>query len=71
MTTNHSSFQFFSPRTMISGIDALNSVVEEIKKLGGTKVLVVTDPGIVEAGLTSRLLDLLEKANIPAAEGIN
>lgn len=56
---------------MISGIDALNSVVEEIKKLGGTKVLVVTDPGIVEAGLTSRLLDLLEKANIPAAEGIN
>jgi alcohol dehydrogenase class IV len=50
---------------MISGIDALNSVAEEIKKLGGTKVLVVTDLGIVEAGLTSRLLDLLEKANIP------
>lgn len=70
MTTNHASFQFFSPRTMISGIDTLNSVAEEIKKLGGTKVLVVTDPGIVEAGLTSRLLDLLEKANIPA-EGVN
>lgn len=56
---------FFSPRTIVSGINALGSVVEEIKKLGGSKVLVVTDQGVIRAGLTARLLELLKKTNIP------
>ncbi len=61
---DNSSSQFFSPRAIISGIDSLSAVVEEIKKLGGTKVLVVTDPGIIEAGLTIPLLNLIKNANI-------
>lgn len=62
--TENSISRFFSPQTIISGVDALNSVVEEIKKLGGSKILVVTDPGISEAGLAAPLLDLIKGANI-------
>lgn len=61
----NSVLAFFSPKTIITGIDSVNSVVEEIKKLGGTKILVVTDPGIIDAGLVEPLLDLIRKENIP------
>lgn len=64
MIDSNTTSCFFSPRTIVSGVDALRSVVEETKKLGGTKVLVVTDPGIAEAGLTTLLLDLMKRANI-------
>lgn len=57
--------EFFSPKTIITGIDSLSSVVEEIKKLGGTRVLVVTDPGIIDAGLVEPLLGMIRKGNIP------
>jgi alcohol dehydrogenase class IV len=65
MKLKDSALQFFSPKTIITGIDAVNSVVEEIRKLGGTKVLVVTDPGIINAGLVEPLLDLIRKESIP------
>ncbi len=64
MNDGNTTSRFFSPQTIVSGVNALNSVVEEIKKLGGTKVLVVTDPGVVEAGLTTPLLDLIKRADI-------
>ena len=60
-----SVLEFFSPKTIITGIDSVSAVVEEIKKLGGTKILVVTDPGIIDAGLVAPLLDLIRKGNIP------
>lgn len=62
---DQSSFQFFSPKTIIHGIHSLDSVVEEIRKLGGTKVLVVTDSGIREAGLLTRLMDRIQRGKIP------
>jgi alcohol dehydrogenase class IV len=61
----NSVLEFFSPKTIITGIDSVNSVVEEIEKLGGTKILVVTDPGIIDAGLVEPLLDLIRRKNIP------
>jgi alcohol dehydrogenase class IV len=64
MNDGNTTSRFFTPQTIVSGINALNSVAEEIKKLGGTKVLVVTDPGVVEAGLTKPLLDLIKSENI-------
>jgi alcohol dehydrogenase class IV len=64
MNDVNTTSRFFTPQTIVSGINALNSVVEEIKKLRGTKVLVVTDPGVVEAGLTTPLLDLIKREDI-------
>ena len=64
MTMKNSVLASFSPKKIITGIDSVNSVVEEIRKLGGTKILVVTDPGIIEAGLVEPLLDLIRKENV-------
>jgi alcohol dehydrogenase class IV len=61
----NSVLEFFSPKTIITGIDSVNSVVEEIERLGGTKILVVTDPGIIDSGLVAPLLDLIRNENIP------
>ena len=61
----NSVLEFISPKTIITGIDSVNSVVEEIEKLGGTKILVVNDPGIIDSGLVGPLLDLIRNENIP------
>jgi alcohol dehydrogenase class IV len=38
---------FFSPCKILLGMNAAGSVAEEIRQLGGGKILIVTDPGIV------------------------
>ena len=42
---------FFSPSKIALGIDAAKTVGAEAKSLGATKALIVTDPGVVKAGL--------------------
>ncbi len=46
---------FLSPNRILFGIDAVNGVAAEVKQLGGKKVLIVTDPGLVEAGLVEAI----------------
>lgn len=38
---------FFSPCKIVFGLNTAGSVAEEIGQLGGGKILIVTDPGIV------------------------
>jgi alcohol dehydrogenase class IV len=42
---------FFSPNKIIVGINAASLAAQEIQRLGGGKVLIVTDPGIIKADL--------------------
>jgi alcohol dehydrogenase class IV len=42
---------FFSPSKIALGIDAAKTVGMEVKSLGAAKALIVTDPGVVKAGL--------------------
>lgn len=49
---------------IVMGPGAINSAPAEIKRLGGAKVLVVTDPGLVAAGLVGRLESLLDQAGL-------
>ncbi|MBM4432705.1 MAG: iron-containing alcohol dehydrogenase [Chloroflexi bacterium] len=42
---------FLSPNKVILGNGAVSRVGDEAKKLGGTKALIVTDEGVVKAGL--------------------
>jgi alcohol dehydrogenase class IV len=42
---------FFSPSKIALGVDAAKTVGTEAKALGARKVLIVTDPGVVKAGL--------------------
>lgn len=54
-----------SPR-LIFGAGEIDRLGEVVADLGGRRVLVVSDPGIVEAGHTARGLRSLEAASIPA-----
>jgi alcohol dehydrogenase len=56
---------FNTVRRIVSGFGCLESVVDEIKRLAGKKVLVVTDPGIKAAGLLDRMAKVLEEDGIP------
>jgi alcohol dehydrogenase len=57
-----------NPRTrLVFGHGALNRIGELTRDLPGTRVLVVSDAGIVKAGHTGRAVDLLQKAGLTTA----
>ena len=56
---------FNTIRRIVSGCGCLESVGEEIKRLTGKKVLVVTDPGIKATGLLDRVAKVMESCDIP------
>lgn len=55
---------FNTVRRIVSGCGCLASAGDEIKRLAGKRVLVVTDPGIKAAGLFDPLAQTLEAANV-------
>jgi alcohol dehydrogenase class IV len=55
---------FLSPNRILFGIDAVKGVAAEAKQLGGKKVLIVTDPGLVEAGRVEAIKALLDSDGI-------
>ncbi len=57
-------FEFKSPARILFGIDICENLDQEIKALNGRRPLVVTDKGIVNAGLLDRISGLLKKASI-------
>ncbi len=52
------------PTRIQFGLGAAGTVAQEAKKLGCSHGLIVTDKGIVKAGLLARILSLLEEAGI-------
>jgi alcohol dehydrogenase class IV len=55
---------FLSPNRILFGIDAVKGVAAEVKQLGGNKALIVTDPGVVEAGLVDTIKESLDSEDI-------
>src|SRR5690625_3435198 len=55
---------FEVPTTIKHGIGSIKYVGEEIKNLGAEKVLLVTDPGIYEAGVTKPVEESLKNAGV-------
>lgn len=55
---------FFSPKKIVLGTNIVNKVGDEVKTLGRSKALVVTDPGLVSAGLAERVKDALHDTQI-------
>ena len=53
---------FLAPRRTLLGKDAIHETGEEIKMLGGSKALIVTDPGVAGTGLASSLGERLAMA---------
>ena len=56
---------FFSPNKIQFGPGAVDGVADEVKALGGKKVLIVTDPGVVKADLLNPVTKSLESRSIP------
>lgn len=54
-------------RRIVHGYGCLTELGSEIKRLGGSKALVVTDPGIKAAGLLDGVGKVLAAANVPYA----
>lgn len=52
---------------IVMGPGALNQVAVEVNALKAEKVLIVTDQGLIDAGLVKKARDLLEKAGIEYA----
>ncbi len=53
-----------SPNRILFGIGASREIGKEAKVLGGTKALIVTDPGVVKSGLVSSLRMNVEEAGL-------
>ena len=49
---------------IVMGPGVLNQLANEVKALKATKVLIVTDPGLIETGLVKRAEDILTQADI-------
>lgn len=55
------------PTRIVFGAGAIQSTADAVKAAGGTRALVVCDPGVVKVGIAERVRDVLEKAGIPSA----
>ncbi|MBN2298550.1 MAG: iron-containing alcohol dehydrogenase, partial [Deltaproteobacteria bacterium] len=54
------SFNYFGPTKIVFGIDSARDVEIEMNSLGGTKAVVVTDQGIINAGLIDGITNVLK-----------
>ena len=60
------SFDFQSSTRVVFGENSLDQLGDLTKELEGTRVLLVTDPGIVRAGIVERAIDSLKAARLEA-----
>ena len=65
MAIQEQVYGFFIPSVTLIGIGASKEIPAKIKALGGTKPLLVTDKGVVAAGICKPVTDLLDAAGMP------
>jgi alcohol dehydrogenase len=77
----HRHFSFELPTRIEFGIGLIDSLAEQVTRLGGKRVLLVSDKGLVAAGVVGRVADILTAAKLdvvtftdvepePEAEGV-
>ena len=62
---NQNSFEYLSPTRLIAGPNSISKIPDLIQERGLRKGLVVTDPGLVAAGIVDRVVYLLQDAKLP------
>jgi alcohol dehydrogenase class IV len=55
---------FFSPKKILFGLNSIRELGVEAKALGGSKALIVTDPGVIGAGIIEFVKPFLESQGI-------
>ncbi|GIQ68885.1 iron-containing alcohol dehydrogenase [Xylanibacillus composti] len=58
-------FRYELPTAIEFGNGAIRQLAEHVRALGGTKVLLVSDPGVQKAGVTDKLTAVLMRDNLP------
>jgi alcohol dehydrogenase len=58
------AFDYHSPTRVVFGVGTLARLGEVSRELGGTRVLLVTDPGLEEAGHPQRAVEFLRQAGL-------
>ncbi|ADU29609.1 iron-containing alcohol dehydrogenase [Evansella cellulosilytica] len=58
-------FRYELPTAIEFGNGAVRTLANHIKTLGGSKALLVTDPGVEKAGVTQKLIDVLKGNDVP------
>lgn len=58
------SFVFTAPTQVTFGVGAAQSIAEQANSLGGTRALVVSDKGVIAAGIVEPIMDLLSTAGL-------
>ena len=56
-------FKFYNPAKIVSGSQALDSLGYELGQLRAQRILMITDRGVLEAGLIDRVNKSLEKSD--------
>ena len=64
MSTITTPFFFELPTKIEYGPGCLSTLTAHLAKLGGKRPIIITDKGIVNAGLLKRVTDLLDAAGI-------
>jgi len=61
------TFQWQLKTKIFFGIGEAKKIADRVKELGGTRVLLVTDTGIMKAGMAGEMKDTLQQAGIEVA----
>lgn len=67
MNIREQVYGFFIPTVTLFGFGAANEIPGKIRSIGGKKPLIVTDRGIVAAGILAHVTGLLDKAGLAYA----
>lgn len=60
------NFSTIWPKDMVFGRGALSQLPDRVKKMAGSRVLIVTDPGLEACGLAGQISDVLTSAGVTA-----
>lgn len=59
------NFEFVLPTKIIYGEGMINKLPDEIRKMNHKKPLIITDKGLIAAGLVAKITDILDEAGMP------
>ena len=60
-------FRFDVPATILHGGGSRHQLPELVRQLGGSRVLLVTDPGVVQLGVAAEVIGILQAAGLDVA----
>ena len=61
---DQSTFEFVLPTRIVFGSGIIRTLPEEIRGMNHVKPLIITDKGLVKAGIAGKITAVLEKENI-------